>query len=68
MEIILGVLSFLVTVLVVLQGREMLSNRHNINNKTNNPTAYLDKLDTIIGKLGRMEQRLNDIWDKVKEG
>jgi len=51
----------MVAVLAVLQGWQIRS-RH-----SNNPTIKLNgKLDTIIGSLGRMEQRLNDIWDRVK--
>ena len=62
MEIILAVLSFLVAILAVMQGWQMVNakrNRHNPNS--------LEKLDTIIGILGKMQQRLNDIWDKVKD-
>lgn len=58
MQILIGILAFLVAVLATLQGWQM---------KKRNPNGILPKLDIIIAQLGRMEQRLNDIWDKVKE-
>jgi len=69
MEPVLGVLAFMVAVLAVLQGWQM----RNVRRNRKNPDSYeklgtvIEKLDTIASKLGRMEQRLNDIWDKVKE-
>ena len=56
MEVLIGILAFMVAVLVVIQGWQM--RRKNPNNK----------LDIIVTSLGRIEQRLNDIWDRVKEG
>ena len=58
MEVMIGVLSFTVATLAVLQGWQMVKKR-------NNPNDLSSKLDTIINQLGRMEQRLNDIWDKL---
>ena len=63
METTLGILAFMVAVLAVLQGWQMLSQKRN---RSNNP-GIGDKLDVIINKLGKMEMRLNDIWDKIKE-
>ena len=59
MEILIGVLAFTVATLSVLQGWQMIK-------KKNNPNSFGDKLDTISGQLSRMEQRLNDIWEKIK--
>ena len=59
-EVYIGVLAFMVAVLAVLQGWQMRQ-KHN-----HNPSNLVLRLDTIITKLGTMEQRLNDIWDKVK--
>ena len=61
MEVLIGLLAFMVAVLAVLQGWQMFR-RH-----SNNPTGFNSKLDSIVTILGRMEQRLNDIWDKIKE-
>ena len=58
MEILVGILAFLVAVLAVLQGWSM---------KKKNPNNLGHKLDIIISQLGKMEQRLNDIWDRVRE-
>ena len=62
MEVILGILAFIVSVLAVLQGWQMTQNRR----ERRNPNSIAHKLDIIITQLGRMEQRLGDIWDKVK--
>ena len=62
MEIILVVLSVLVGILAILQGWQMTQSWR----KQRNPNSIAHKLDTIIAQLGRMEQRLGDIWDKVK--
>jgi len=68
LETLIGILAFIVAVLVVLQGWQM-KRRHN--NNPNNIISKLGevvlKLDGIGAQLGRMEQRLNDIWDKIKE-
>lgn len=63
MELILGILAFLVMILTILQGWQMRQNRRHSNN---NPGSNV-KLDKIIQLLGRMEQRLEDVWDKVKD-
>lgn len=63
MEAILGVLAFMVSVLAVLQGWQMHQARRN----RHNPGDTDSRLDVIIAQMGRMEQRLNDIWDKVKD-
>jgi len=64
-DILIGLLVFIVAVLTVLQGWQM--------KRKNNPNSFgpkldkvVSKLDTISSHLGRMDQRLNDIWDKVK--
>ena len=62
MQITLGILSFLVAVLAILQGFQMFNGRH----KKNNPVSS-EKLDTIIHKLGMIASRLDDIWDKVNK-
>ena len=62
MEVILVVLSIVVGILAVLQGWQMTQNRR----ERRNPNSIAHKLDIIITQLGRMEQRLGDIWDKVK--
>lgn len=70
MEITLGILVFIVSVLAVLQGWQMINARRK---NSHNPSAYdkldgvVDRLDVIISKLGKMEQRLGDIWDKVNK-
>jgi len=61
MEVILGVLAFTVATLAILQGWQMFSKRNH------NPTKFNSKLDSIVVILGRMEQRLNDIWTKVNK-
>ena len=67
MEIVLGVLVFVVAALAVLQGWQMLQSRRN-RHKPSNPgnPGIGPKLDTIISQLGKMGQRLEDIWDKIK--
>ena len=62
MEIILVVLSVVVGILAILQGWQMTQNRR----ERRNPNSIAHKLDNIITQLGKMEQRLGDIWDKVK--
>ena len=63
-NIVVGILAFMVAVLAVLQGWQMVQHRKN----SINPGTQLNgKLDVIITILGRMEQRLNDIWDKVNK-
>ena len=64
MEHILGILAFVVAVLAVLQGWQMMRGWR----ERRNPTHIVHQLDIIITQLGRMEQRLGDIWDKVKGG
>ena len=65
MEILIGVLAFTVAALSILQGWQMVNLRRN---RRNNPDNKLDdKLDVIITKLSKMEQRLGDIWDKVNK-
>jgi len=61
MEILIGVLAFTVAALSILQGWQMVNLRRNRNNNPNN------KLDIIITKLSKMEQRLGDIWGKVNK-
>lgn len=58
MEILVGILAFLVAVLAVLQGWQM--------RRKNNPSNLNGKLDIIITQLSRMEQRLNDIWERER--
>ena len=58
METMLGIIIFIVAVLAILQGWQM---------KRRNPNSIAPKLDIIIAQLGKMEQRLNDIWDKVNK-
>ena len=65
MEILIGVLAFTVAALSILQGWQMVNLRRNHNNSPNNKLD--DKLDIIIAKLSKMEQRLDDIWDKVNK-
>ncbi|MBU2556129.1 MAG: hypothetical protein KKF98_16890 [Bacteroidetes bacterium] len=62
MEIILVVLSVVVGILAILQGWQMTQGWR----ERRNPNSIAHKLDIIITQLGRMEQRLGDIWDKVK--
>lgn len=70
MDITLGILSFIVAVLAVLQGLSMRQARHS---RSNNSaiTEKLGDISTQLGgisaQLGRMEQRLNDCWDKLKD-
>ena len=72
MQIIVGILAFVVAALAVLQGWQMRRNRRNPN-----IAARLDGIADQLGEIrnglggiatqtGRMEQRLNDIWDRVK--
>ena len=65
MEILIGVLAFTVAALSILQGWQMVNLRRNHNNNPNNKLD--DKLDIIIAKLSKMEQRLGDIWDRVNK-
>jgi len=65
MEILIGILAFTVAVLSILQGWQMVNLRRNRNNNPNNKLD--DKLDIIITKLSKMEQRLDDIWDRVNK-
>ena len=65
MEILIGVLAFTVAALSILQGWQMVNLRRNHNNNPNNKLD--DKLDIIIAKLSKMEQRLGDIWGKVNK-
>jgi len=65
MEIILGALAFLVLVLTILQGWQMVQKRKN--NNTNNPGLADKKLDEVITILNRMEQRTNDIWERINK-
>ena len=65
MEILIGVLAFTVAALSILQGWQMVNLRRNHNNNPNNKLD--DKLDIIIAKLSKMEQRLDNIWDKVNK-
>ena len=58
MEVLIGILAFLVATLAVLQGWQM--------RKKNNP-GLGDKLDMIITKLMLLERRLEDIWNKLEE-
>ena len=62
MEPGLVILSVLVSVLAILQGWQMFQKK-----KNGNPGHLNGRLDDIVTILGRMEQRLNDIWDKVKD-
>jgi len=57
MEILVGILAFLVATLAILQGWNM---------RKHNPNQVIASLNNIASFLARMEQRLNDIWDKVK--
>jgi len=63
MEAVVGVLAFMVAILSVLQGYQMLQSRRS----RRNPNSIAGKLDIIVTQLGRMEQRLNDIWGEVKK-
>lgn len=66
-EVILPILTFIVLVLAVLQGWQMKRHRKsNPNNLISKLDDVISKLDTIVARSGRMEQRLNDIWDKIK--
>jgi hypothetical protein len=69
MEVILGVLVFIVSTLAVLQGWQMVSARRNKNSRDNPGISNrLDnRLDIVITILGKMEQRLEDIWYKVNK-
>ena len=60
MELI--ILSVLVGVLAILQGWQMAHRK-----KNSNPGLLNGRLDDIVTVLSRMEQRLNDIWDKVNK-
>lgn len=74
MEVLIGMLAFIVLVLAILQGWQMRKRRNS------NPHGIISKLDDVVSKLddvvsglsgisaqlGRMEQRLNDVWDKIK--
>jgi len=62
MEIAISSLAVVVSILAFLQGYQVITARRNRNN---NP-SYGEKLDTIISKLGAINTRVNDIWDKVK--
>ena len=72
MEVILGILAFIVAVLAVLQGYSMWQARRTRNSSNSNPGIgqQLDSIVTHLGdisaQMGRIEQRLNDVWDKVK--
>ena len=61
MGITLGILAFMVAVLAVLQGWSLKRKANN------NPNGIISRLDKIVAQLGKMEQRLNDIWDKVNK-
>lgn len=66
-EVLLGILSFIVLTLTILQGWQMRQRRNsNPNNLISKLDDVISKLDAIVARSGRMEQRLNDIWDKVK--
>lgn len=77
MEISIPILASLVGVLAVLQGWQMFTAfRKKKNNSPghSNPDGYLKKLEDILEQLGavtnvlsRMEQRLNDCWNKMNE-
>jgi len=62
MEVILAILAFMVAVLAILQGLQMTQGWR----ERRNPNSITHKLDIVITQLGRMEQRLGDIWDRVK--
>jgi len=62
-EVIVPILTVLIGILAILQGWSIIQSRRKRNN---NPVNVAEKLDIIIAQLGRMEQRLNDIWDKVR--
>jgi len=82
METTIKILAAIVGILAILQGWQMFAFRRNKKSNSSNstnPTIYakqnniLEKLgeissgiSTMNSKLGRMEQRLADIWDKVK--
>ena len=82
METTIKILAAIVGILAILQGWQMFAFRRNKKSNgsnSTNPTIYakqnniLEKLgeissgiSTMNSKLGRMEQRLADIWDKVK--
>ena len=65
METLIGILASTVAILSILQGWQMVNLRRNRHNSPNNKLD--DKLDIIITKLSRMEQRLDDIWDKMNK-
>jgi len=66
MEIVLGILAVLVAALTVLQGISMRKNRKTSNNPVN-LTKISGQLSDISAQLGRMGQRLEDIWSKVNK-
>ncbi len=68
METTLGILVVVVAILSVLQGWQVIMTKRNHRNPNiaSNP-GIGEKLDVIAAQLGRMEQRLTDIWDKIKE-
>ena len=59
----LTILSGLIGILALMQGWQMFKHKNN----PNSTSKIASRLDIIINQLGKMEQRLNDIWDKVKE-
>lgn len=64
----LVVLSVIVGILAVLQGWQMVKTRNHHTVSLDDDPILNDisaKLDTVIGKLGKIEMRLNDIWGKV---
>ena len=60
MELILGILAFMVATLAVLQGYQIVNNRR----KNSNP-GISDKLSTIISQLSLIHSRVEDIWKKL---
>lgn len=69
MEAILGILTLVVAVLAVMQGWQMIKTKRQKNNPSPiiTSTNIEDRLDTIVAQLGKMEQRLNDIWTKINK-
>jgi len=67
MEIILGILAFMVAVLAVLQGYQMVNVKKKHSWLLNNNPGIEGKLDDIINKLNLMNQRISDIWEKIKD-
>lgn len=77
METSIPILASLVGILTVLQGWQMFTafrKKKNNNPGHSSPDGYLKKLDDILEQLGnmtlvlsRMEQRLNDCWDKIND-